>query len=295
MLDLQQGLAGSHLCSFNPVYQSNGGGCVSTKTTDFDFWSEQRTRNFNNYDDFGSSEIEFQTEAQMEDDYGAYSTPVWAKRDLRYEASPLLPYNHHYSYPSPTSRLKAIADGRRELMEMIQNMPENSYELSLKDMVDEQQHVMQGVQQDIVTVEGSSNFETQVKIKQKKKQRNTRRGQISRSESMDSGVFLLKMFFPTSLGSKKKSTAGNRSKVSPRPSFEGSEKPVYKEWWKIRFLFTGENKNGEMSRISGSTRSSNSSSSSTRSSSSSRNAESNFTPGCWSFRRRVPLLNENTI
>ena len=88
---------------------------------DFEFWGEQRT---SVYDNYGCSS------------YGG---------EVECEAMPL---NHHYSYPSPNSRQQAIVDGRRKLMEMIQDITESSYELSLKDIVDEQNNLllMKGVQ-----------------------------------------------------------------------------------------------------------------------------------------------------
>ncbi|KAG5594298.1 hypothetical protein H5410_035530, partial [Solanum commersonii] len=53
-----------------------------------------------------------------------------------------------------------------------------------------------------------------------------KRSQLSRSESMDSGVFLLKMFLPASIGSKKKLKTKNYSKVSSKTSVDESEKSV---------------------------------------------------------------------
>ncbi|XP_047942678.1 uncharacterized protein LOC125189443 [Salvia hispanica] len=60
------------------------------------------------------------------DDSGAISPPLWRNRS----SSPSLPLL------SPDSRAQAIARGRSELMEMVRHMPESSYELSLKDIVE---------------------------------------------------------------------------------------------------------------------------------------------------------------
>ncbi|XP_057492769.1 uncharacterized protein LOC130778264 [Actinidia eriantha] len=212
---------------------------------DFEFWGEQRT---SVYDNYGCSS------------YGD---------DVECEAMPL---NHHYSYPSPNSRLQAIIDGRRKLMEMIQDMPESSYELSLKDIVDEQNN-LQADMKDIVIDERSLSMESEGKTKLQKT-KNCKRGRIFRSESMDSGAFLLKMFFPISLGPKRKPEAGNHSKLSRKLSLEGSEK-VHKQWWKMRFLSIGESRNSASSSSSGST-------SSTRS----RHGDINMTPSCWSFNKK---------
>lgn len=228
MLDLQKTLPRkNHLPSLTPVYRSNGNSVCTW--TDFDFWGDQRSHVNDNYDS---------------GNYGACSP--------RFCTSPLLPRNHQYSYPlSPKSRLQAIVDGRKELMEIIQDMPESSYELSLKDIVDEQQ---EAEQTDIAIDERSLKYKPDINMKKKKKI-------MFRSESMDSGVFLLKMHFPTSLGRKGKSTAVNhRSKVSQKPPLEGSDKMGNKEWWRVRFLSMGEGKKRGKSTISGSSSSSSSSS-----------------------------------
>ncbi|CAK9171506.1 unnamed protein product [Ilex paraguariensis] len=312
MFDLQQKPVRNQHFSFNPVYKSNSS-YLSKRTTDFDFRNSPRTENSESSggssDGSGGNEIEFQTQTQIADDYIVYSPPFWTRkssRNIGYEvASPLLPYKqtysypsptsrlqaiedgqrelmemvenipesgHHYSYPSPTSRLQAIVDGKRELLEMIENIPEFSYELSLKDIVDEQQN-MQGGQQGLVIEERSLKLKTELRIKQKKTKTSKRR-QISRSESMGSGVFLLKMFLPIPLYSKKKSTTGKCSKVSPRPTLGGSEKPVDTEWWKKRFLVTGPKEN--TSSISRNPSSINSSEH--------RYGEISLPLGCWSFR-----------
>lgn len=109
-------------------------------------------------------------------------------------------------------------------MEMIRNMPESCYELSLKDIVDEQQG-MQKAREDTDVDEKKFHFQTQAQIrKQKKKKITYKTRQISRTSSMESETFRIKMFFPTFLCSKKKTkAAGNCSKVSPKPPFEGPE------------------------------------------------------------------------
>lgn len=53
------------------------------------------------------------------------------------DMSPLLPQDHHYSNLSPLLGMQRIEQGRREMMEMIQNLPELSNELSFKDIVNE--------------------------------------------------------------------------------------------------------------------------------------------------------------
>ena len=56
-----------------------------------------------------------------------------------------------------------------------------------------------------------------------KKQKKTKEsGGISRAASMDNEIFLIKMFFPSFLGLKKKPTSKKCSRVSPRTLFDRS-------------------------------------------------------------------------
>ncbi|KAK6263967.1 hypothetical protein SCA6_019401 [Theobroma cacao] len=145
-------------------------------------------------------------------------SPLWRANKVT-DASPLLPNNYFYSNVSPATRTQAIEEGRKELMEMIHNMPESSYELSLKDMVDKQ-HASEEVKGKAVSEDESfcSETEAQTKKQKKKKRKKRKAGPISRSGSMEADSFLIKMFFPSSLSFKKKSKAENSSKVSPNHS-----------------------------------------------------------------------------
>ncbi|KAE7998359.1 hypothetical protein FH972_002912 [Carpinus fangiana] len=234
----RQGLAG------NPLHSNHD----SKEDADFHFWGAPNNTLY--YDE------------ELSRSFGVYSPTLWkgeaSKNDDHHEdcceSSPLLP-NKHQSTTNLSGK-RAIAEDRRRLMEMIQDMPESCYELSLKDIVDEQ-HVE----------ETGSRSETEPQIKKKKKIIKAR--QMSRISSMESETFLLKMFFPSSLSFKKKSkAAGNCSNVSPRPSPDGAKHSINKEWWMSRFFPAGENK-----RIRGNSRNSSTSS----------NDEANFIPGCWSF------------
>ncbi|KAK1371438.1 hypothetical protein POM88_037530 [Heracleum sosnowskyi] len=93
---------------------------------------------------------------------------------------------------------QAMQDGRKEPTEMA----ETSYELFLKDVVDDGRKIE--VKQDT----------------KKKSERNNKKSTLkrhSRSQSMNDEVFLLKMFFPSCLSCKKKTTTENHSKVSLMP------------------------------------------------------------------------------
>ncbi|KAL2521280.1 uncharacterized protein Fot_25203 [Forsythia ovata] len=174
----------------------------------------------------GHTEVEFQIQTQNEDHFEAYSSPLWTRpsRSFHHEAYTLLPSNHHYS-SSPTSRLRAIANGRRELMEMIKDISESSYELSLKDIVEDKHRKEKEKSGKIVEERNSNKTET----RNSRKSVTARRSQISRTQSMESGAFLLKIFLPIPQSSKKNSKARNCAKNSPGTSSERSEKQANKD------------------------------------------------------------------
>lgn len=246
MLDYRHGLTGNRISSFNPAYQIVQTNFDGTGDIEFDFWSARKTCYYDTFNNLDGSEIEFQVQGcDDEKRFGESPSPLWGANKVT-DVSPLLHDSHFYNNLSPSSRKKAIEDGRKQMMEMIGNMPESSYELSLKDMVDDQ-HVVEVVKEKAVSDHKSLLLETdQSQIKKKQ-----RKGcPISRSGSMDADNFLIKMFFPSSLSFKKKSTGENSSKVSPSPSSEGSEKkPVDKRWWIKRIFMGRDHKNREDSSI----------------------------------------------
>ncbi|KAD6796652.1 hypothetical protein E3N88_07548 [Mikania micrantha] len=96
-------------------------------------------------------------------------------------------------------------EGRKELMEMLNDLPESWYELSLKDMV------VKDPDDSGLMIENKVALKPNLKGKKK----GAKRDLISRSVSFDTGVFLLKMFVPSSFGSKK-------HKVSRSASIDGT-------------------------------------------------------------------------
>ncbi|KAK2445042.1 hypothetical protein QL285_016016 [Trifolium repens] len=141
--------------------------------------------------------------------------------------------NHH------CSRSKDILEGKKELMDMMQDMSESCYELSFQDMVVEQHQVSQSepeTETESVCSKAQNLRHEKLKKKNKKKKENksnSRHGKILRVESMDSETFLLKMFFPTSLDWMKKTTkVQNSSKVEQKD----------KEW-RIKRFFTEDKQN----------------------------------------------------
>lgn len=232
-----------------------------------DLQSHFTTMTVRNHSSFGS-EIEFQTGTFVEDGVGVCSPPLWNNNNMsdsnRNENSPLLPYDHCFSHLSHEAWLEKVAEGRRELMEMVKNMSESTYELSLKDIVDEQ-HSSMDVPEENSIEDRSMSFNSEIQLlqhKNKPKRKNIKSGQITRTASMEKEVFLLKMFIPTSLGMKRKSTGGKDSKVPQKSLCENPEDTMDREWWKKRFLGAGQSKNTGKTSIWGSRRSSGSSGSS---------------------------------
>ncbi|XP_073157571.1 uncharacterized protein [Henckelia pumila] len=221
-------------------------------TSDFRFWEESVPIHRQSPGDY----IEFRVQKHHDHDQDESSTtdspPLWTKTPKNSTAkSPLLPHDHHYSSClSPASRSRAILEGKRELMEMIKDLPESSLELSLKDMVEDHAEVMK----EVVLVEEIKKTNSNHKIGKRiihnnKKNTTIASSKICRTESMESGVFLLKMFLPASLISSKKRSDSRKWPTDhnigpPPPPPEGSEKSqASSRWWKITFLFLRDYKN----------------------------------------------------
>ncbi|KAK0602993.1 hypothetical protein LWI29_000260 [Acer saccharum] len=261
MLDRRQAMAlrfSDPSCHVNSNYGSAG-------DSEFDFWGAKNLHH-NQFEDY-----EPKCQADDAGEFGACSPPaLWKSRNsTEYELSPLLLEGYRNSNFSTRTRSEAIAEGRRELMEMIHNMPDCNYELSLKDMVDEVK-TSHGVKEEIMVIDKRSfSFETEDQMKKQKKTKES--GGISRAGSMVNEIFLIKMFFPSSLGLKKKPTGKKCSRVSPRTSFDRSANHHHhdKEQWIKKMSVEGGNhedcgKNSNRSNTS-------------------RKVEvnSNSSPGCW--------------
>lgn len=203
--------------SFDPLLimlDNQRDGKIGSESKEFNFWDNKGIEKDDKHVDSEGSDLEFQSKKSECDDY---SPTFWATSSTRHEASKLLQHSSQYTVRASTSRLQVMVDDRRVLTNMVQNMPESSFELSLRDIVDDRTNMQAG----------------EKKIEKKKC---VERSRMVRSQSMDSGVFLLKMFLPACLSAKKKSTSGNCSRASHRPPFDGSEKPMDKEWWSVMFL-----------------------------------------------------------
>ncbi|CAK8567933.1 unnamed protein product [Lathyrus sativus] len=172
-----------------------------------------------------------------------------------------------------SSRSKDILEGKKELMEMMQRMPESSFELSFPEAKLEPEPVESKVQQP-----QHKKMNEKKKIKKENKSNSTgRHGKILRAESMDSETFLLKMVFPTSLDWKKKNTKRkNGSKVEEKD----------KEW-RIKRFFTQHRQN---------TRSSSSSSNNSNDKSRYVDRSFSFSQGCFPFFDHIKSkVKKNTL
>ncbi|XP_047306909.1 uncharacterized protein LOC124910322 [Impatiens glandulifera] len=193
---------------------------------------------------------------------GIFSPPLWKKTTL--SQTHMQPQSHRSNNlrsQNPTARSQAIARGQWELMEMVKNMPESCYELSLKDLV-ENPRVKE---QECLVPE---------KIQGKKIGKKVKLVSIGNIDNCKNGGLFLKLVFPISFGgSKKRKKKKTNSKSSPEPeNWEKSSKDgggLEREWWwKKRFSASGESESdGSRSSHTGNR---------------SRNMEG-LIPRCWSF------------
>ncbi|KAJ8558000.1 hypothetical protein K7X08_004766 [Anisodus acutangulus] len=258
---------------------------VTTLTNSYDSW-EPHNFDFQVSQKLGNKFRVQKLEDHEDDDgveSGASSPPLWQNTSPR---SPVHPIN--YRSLSPSSRTQAIARGQWELMEMVKNMPESCFELSLKDLV-EHPKSFESQENCLVNKEKNKVVQNRVKIK---KNDDIRKAKMMRSKStIENGGLFLKMVSPVSLGSNKKkknkkNSSVNITRVSPKPEeCENSTKSMEKEWWKKRF---SSSSSGSSSNISGSTGRntstgcSSSSSNSTNSRNNSNRKRKGMLRSCWS-------------
>ncbi|KAI3879768.1 hypothetical protein MKX03_000387 [Papaver bracteatum] len=187
-------------------------------------------------------------------------------------------YNRFYSFNDATAttttdsvsnRSQEIARGRQDLMDMIRTMPENSYELSLKDLIEHKQQPQptkddhHDATPEMESSHNSTNNSSSTTSKvSSKDQPKSNIPVLKRSKSADSsngknGPVLLKMFLPFSdfgMHKKKRKNKGSKksayyAKVSPKPTplIEGEKNSttttntsIDKEWWKKRFAVAAD-------------------------------------------------------
>ncbi|GJW67351.1 hypothetical protein Tco_0121775 [Tanacetum coccineum] len=208
-----------------------------------------------------------------EENSGICSPPLWQNI-----TSPDSPVRH--GVLSPGSRAQAIARGKREIMEMVQNMPETSYELSLKDLVEQRKEYVVDTSNVDETQSMEENEERSILHKKKasvKRQESNKTGKIvvrNKSTNHNKGLFI-NMFFPFSVGSKKKKTSITTSlsfgkdsiKYSPKPELLDKSGGDRRDWWWKKYTGSGDSESlgitssssGDSTRRSGSSGSSGSS------------------------------------
>ncbi|XP_057795622.1 uncharacterized protein LOC131011795 [Salvia miltiorrhiza] len=180
-------------------------------------------------------------EAMESDDSGAISPPLW-----RSSPSPSRPLLSHRASFSPDSRAQAIARGRSELMEMVRHMPESSYELSLKDIVEHHHRAENQINQSHKTGGLDSDQRAAAGLKKEEGRK------FDRKLSFEDKGFFLNMAFPFSFKSKKKkkNVGGNSGRVSPKP--DGLKGGGEKDWWKKKFTGSSDSDSSRISNNSGS-------------------------------------------
>nr|XP_027075816.1 uncharacterized protein LOC113699648 [Coffea arabica] len=118
-------------------------------------------------------------------------------------------------------------------------MPESSYELSLRDIIDYQQNLEEEAQEELMIMERDSVPNAKVVVKKNTNSSTRVQSSQSGSNSMNIRVFLLKIFIPVPLGFKAK--GGNKrssSRITSRSSFDGSEKPMAKVRYTMKMAFS---------------------------------------------------------
>ncbi|KAL3641722.1 hypothetical protein CASFOL_012537 [Castilleja foliolosa] len=208
---------------------------------------------------------------QESDDSGVCSPPLW-KNSPSPNPSPSHPLISHYCL-SPNSRTKAIARGQRELMEMVKNMPESSYELSLKDLV-EHHHKIAGPQ--VQNIGKNQILQKRAVFVKVKRQESKKNGSFE-----EKGLFLKMGFLPFNLGSKKMKRFGDSNIGS------GKVISTERDWWKKKFTGSSDSYSSGISSNSGGGSSSGWSyggaGSSVRSSGDSQRKKHGVLTGCWPF------------
>ncbi|KAG6419776.1 hypothetical protein SASPL_116288 [Salvia splendens] len=195
MNDPRFDLSKSNDHNFNPQIENR---CINSASIDHEF-------------------VQFRPNFQTsDDDSGACSPPLW-KSSPSTPSEPLLSH-HHYRNLSPAARLQAIARGQRELMEMVKNMPESSYELSLKDLVEHHR----------IEAHAPPPEESPARVRRQESKRSMSRSGSLKVESR--GVFL-NMVLPFSLPAKKRSGVDrsfSSGRVLPAKGGGGGEG----DWWR---------------------------------------------------------------
>lgn len=247
------------------------------RIVNFDAKVRKTAQNYENYRNWnGDQGVQFRTHQSMEEeeDSGVCSPPLW--NNIPQKSLSNRPLLHH-------NRVQDIVRGQGELMEMVKNLPESSYELSLKDLVEPSIIETQDQDQEegsdkLIKNHDNQVLDQRVKVKRQESMVKEKRAKMIRNGSIVNRGLFLKMGFPITFKSKKKKNLANNagSKVSPAP--EVSSKGTGKEWWKKRFTCSSNSDNSRTSNSNGSTGSSSSSSGGSYDS----RRKNGFLSSCWS-------------
>ncbi|XP_076900382.1 uncharacterized protein LOC143554535 [Bidens hawaiensis] len=244
---------------------------------------------------------------------GGSANNVQFRLETMDEDSGLSPPDSPVRFPnrslSPASRAQAIARGQREMMEMVENMPETSYELSLKDIVDQrleftdasidETQSMEDGEQRLINSGGSQ--QRRVNRTESSSSKTGRiivkNGSMNNNSNNNKGL-LINMFLPFSVGSKKNKksfnrtnsyinsfnhSAGVKSSELLNKSGAGAGDGDRRDWW-TKVTDTSSSSGGESTSTgrSGSSGSSGSSSGNSLRNNSDRR-DDGCAQGCWSF------------
>lgn len=148
----------------------------------------------------GAAGIHFNTLGRGEGS-GTSSPPLWSAKGA--------------SSPPPPSRLEAIERGQRELMEMVQSMPESGYELSLRDLVELPKPASAGDH----PPEESAPPGPGGRWRRGGGKPEMKLGRGTATANGNGGDFMLRMFFPPTFGGSR--SRSRKGRVSPEKYLDG--------------------------------------------------------------------------
>nr|XP_043619293.1 uncharacterized protein LOC122591140 [Erigeron canadensis] len=120
------------------------------------------------------------------------------------------PKNGYSGYNCSSPATKA----QNKILEMMKNLPESCHELSLNDIIVD----------DLQDARGKVEQKSDSKMGFKSKKTPKRKLPISRSVSLDTGVFMLKMFIPSSLSTRKSKSSSKM--CSNKNSFSNNNNSI---------------------------------------------------------------------
>lgn len=168
---------------------------------------------------------------------------------------------------------------------MVKNMPESSYELSLKDLVEHHRTETPAPQPGGRPLNNNQSLHQRGGVRVKGQESKKTDRNVMRSGSFENRGLFLNLVFPFSLKSKKKKKlAGNNTsgKVSPKPEgLKGGG--AEKDWWKKKFTGSSDSDSSRTAHNSGGSGSTGSSGGggSGRSSDRGRRKRSGLLTRCW--------------